>query len=84
VIDLDGDYAVSVGSKYRINHGDEELTTGVFKGYSAMGTETMMVFQLDDGTLRFINLAQIIYLDLLEGASKKPSKKKDAGSVYYG
>jgi len=81
---LDGEYSLSVGSKYRVNHGDEELTEGVFKGYSAMGTETMMVFKLENGTFRFINLAHIIYLDLLEDAPKKQSKKKESGSVYYG
>jgi len=84
VIRMDGEFSVSVGSKYRVNHGDEELTVGVFKGYSAIGSETAMVFQLDDGVIRFINLAQIIYLDLLEAAPKKPSKKKETGSVYYG
>ncbi len=84
MIGVDGEYIVSIGSKCRVNHGDEELTTGVFKGYSAVGAETMMVIQLDDGTLRFINLAQIIYLDLLEDAPKKQSKKKEPGSVYYG
>ena len=81
---LEGEYQVTIGSKHRVNHGDEELTEGIFKGYSAMGTETMTVFQLDDGTLRFISLAQIIYMDLLEDAPNKKSKKKDTGSVYYG
>jgi len=81
---LEGEFAVTVGSKYRVDHGNEDLTTGIFKGYSAMGTDTAMVFQLEDGTLRFINLAQIVYLDLLEDAPKKQSKKKDSGSVYYG
>lgn len=84
MIHLDGEFSLSTGSKYRVNHGDEDMTEGVFKGYSAMGTEMMMVFQLEDGTLRFINLAQIIYLDLLEDSPKKQSKKKDTGSVYYG
>ena len=84
MIGLDGEYVVSIGAKYRVNHGDEEPTVGIFKGYSAMGTETAMVFEMEDGTLRFINLAQIIYLDLLEGAPKKQSKKKETGSVYYG
>jgi hypothetical protein len=84
VIRLEGEFAVTVGSKYRVDHGNEDLTTGIFKGYSAMGTDTAMVFQLEDGTLRFINLAQIVYLDLLEDAPKKQSKKKDSGSVYYG
>jgi hypothetical protein len=84
VIGLEGEFLVSAGSKYRVNHGDEEHTVGIFRGYSAMGTETMMVFELEDKTLRFINLAQIIYLDLLEDAPKKSSKRKDSGSVYYG
>ena len=84
MIGVDGEFVISAGSKCRVNHGDEELTVGFFKGYSAVGTETMMVIQMDDGTLRFINLAQIIYLDLLEDAPKKQSKKREAGSVYYG
>ncbi len=80
----EGEFVVSVGSKYRVNHGDEELTEGIFKGYSAMGTETAMVFELADGTLRFVNLAQIIYLDLVEAGQKVPAKKRESGSVYYG
>jgi len=84
VIVVEGEYQVSIGAKYRVDSGTEGLTVGVFKGYSAMGTETAMVFELEDGTLRFINLAQIIYLDLLKSAPKKSFKKKDTGSVYYG
>ncbi len=81
---MEGDYVVSIGSKYSVNHGDEEQTVGIFKGYSAVGSETAMVFQLDNGTIRFISLPQIIYLDLLEDAPKKASRKKESGSVYYG
>jgi hypothetical protein len=81
---MEGEFLVTVGSKCRVNHGDEEPTIGFFKGYSAMGTETAMVFELPDGTLRFINLAQIIYVDVLEDAPKGFSKKKEPGSVYYG
>ena len=84
MITVEGEYLVSIGSKYSVDYGGEEPTVGVFKGYSAMGTDTAMVFELENGTLRFINLAQIIYLDLLESAPKKASKKKDTGSVYYG
>ena len=83
MIDVDAEYAVTIGSKYSVDHGGEDLTVGVFRGYSAMGSDTAMVFELENGTLRFINLAQIIYLDLLESAPKK-TKKKDTGSVYYG
>ncbi len=78
------DLAIIIGSKYRVEHGDEEPTVGVFKGYSAIGPDTGMVFQLDNGTLRYILLAQIVYLDLVESAPKKASKKKESGSVYYG
>jgi len=83
VISVDGEYVVSVGSKYSVNVGDDDPTVGIFRGYSAMGTETAMVFELENGKLRFISLPQIIYLDLLD-APKKTSKKKDQGSVYYG
>ncbi len=80
---MEGEYVVSIGSKYSVDYGGEEPAVGVFKGYSAMGTETAMVFELENGTIRFISLAQIIYLDLLE-APKKASKRKETGSVYYG
>ena len=83
MISVDGEYVVSVGSKYSVNVGDDDPTVGIFRGYSAMGTETAMVFELENGKLRFISLPQIIYLDLLD-APKKTSKKKDQGSVYYG
>lgn len=79
------DYMITEGSKYRVNHGDEELTEGVFKGFSVMGNDTAMVFALDDGTLRFINSSQIIFLDLLESVSVESApKKSEPGSVYYG
>ena len=81
---MDADFTISIGSKCRVNHGDEEPTTGIFKGYSVMGTEFMMAVQMDDGTYRFINLAQIIYLDLLEDAPKEQDEEKGSGSVYYG
>ena len=84
MISLEGAYTVSIGSKYSVNHSDEEPTVGIFKGYSAMGTETAMVFELENKTLRFISLPQIIYLDLLEDAPKKANKRKEQGSVYYG
>lgn len=82
---MDADYSITIGAKYSVNHGDEEQTVGVFKGFSAMGSETAMVFELENGTLRFISLSQIIYLDLLKDAPKeKASKEKETGSVYYG
>ncbi len=85
MISLENEFVISVGAKYRVNHGDEEPTEGVFKGFSAIASETALVFELDDGMLRFISLPQIIYLDLLEAAPKaKSSKRKDSGSVYYG
>ena len=79
------DYMITEGSKYRVNHGDEELTEGVFKGFSVIGNDTAMVFQLEDGTLRFINSSQIIFLDLLESAPVESApKESEPGSVYYG
>ncbi|MGN0098815.1 MAG: hypothetical protein ACI38Y_05780 [Candidatus Methanomethylophilaceae archaeon] len=78
------DYIITEGSKYRVNHGDEEFTEGVFRGFSVIGNDTAMVFELGDGTLRFINSSQIIFLDLLESAPAEAPKKSEPGSVYYG
>lgn len=83
---MNGEFMISEGSKYRVNHGDEEPTTGVFKGFSALGADTAMVFELEDGTLRFISTAQIIYIDLLEKAERDEAAEKPqrVSSVYYG
>lgn len=79
------DYMITEGSKYKINHGDEEFTEGVFKGFSVIGNDTAMVFELADGTLRFISATQIVFMDLLESAPVESApKKQESGSVYYG
>ncbi|MBQ8179417.1 MAG: hypothetical protein IJ026_03095 [Candidatus Methanomethylophilaceae archaeon] len=82
---MNEEFMITRGSKYRVNHGDEEFTVGVFRGLSVIGNDTAMVFELEDGVLRFISSAQIIFMDLLEQApDAEVPRKVETGSVYYG
>ena len=56
---------------------------GVYKGLSAIGTDTAMVFDVD-GIVRFLSASSIVCMDQLEAAPEKNDKKSDAGSVFYG
>ena len=68
--------------RYRVRLADDEdETTGIFKGYSSLCGEVAMVIQLSNGKMRFIPLAQIVYIDQLEAPeSEKQPKKVD---IYY-
>lgn len=78
------DYSLVPGSRFTVDYGADEPITAVFKGLSVMGGETAMVFLKDDGILRYIPSANIVYMDLLEAVSPKSDKPKDSGREYYG
>ena len=83
---MNKEFMITEGSRYKISHGEDDLTEGVFRGLSVIGNDTAMVFELADGILRFINTSQIIYMDLLESAPNTDAEKKASSdnSVYYG
>jgi|GEM_PF-2442529 len=82
---MNSKYRISPGSKFSIDHGNDEPTIGVFKGLSVMGGDTALVFEMDAGVLRFINSAHIVSMDLLEESEQvEPAGSMGSDSVYYG
>ena len=59
-------YAAVPGSRFRVRHGENGVTEGVLKGVSVLGGGTALVFETDEGTLRYINSSSIEYMDLIE------------------
>ena len=87
MISVENEYTVAPGARFgvswRYSRDESREFEGVYKGLSAIGTETAMVFDVD-GTLRYIAASSIVCMDQLEAAPEKAEKKSDAGSVFYG
>lgn len=84
---MENEYIVAPGAKFKVSwrYSRDECREfeGVYKGISAIGTDTAMVFDVD-GTLRFLSAASVVCMDQLEAAPEKADRKSDAGSVFYG
>ncbi len=80
---MDDNYALTPGCRYTVHHGEENVTEGVLKGISVMGAGTALVFQLDDGTFRYISHASIEYMDL-RGGEPSIERAVTEGNAYYG
>lgn len=84
---MENEFTVAPGARFgvfwRYSRDECREFEGVYKGLSAIGTETAMVFDVD-GTLRFIAASSIVLMDQLEAAPEKAEKKSDAGNVFYG
>ncbi len=77
-------YAIAPGSRFVVHHGKEGITEGTLRGITVMGGSTAMVFELDGGTMRYINSSAIQYMDLIGDAPEEEKPSKDVGNVYYG
>ncbi len=49
-----------------------------------MGGITALVFELDDGTVRYINQLQVEYMDRIGEPPAEEEPPKSFGNVYYG
>ena len=78
------DFSLVPGSRFLVDYGSDETMAAVFRGLSIMGGETAMVFQKDDGVLRYIPSSKIVFMDLLEAMCPVSNKPKDSGREYYG
>ena len=75
------EFLLKQDGKYLVRIADEDDTIGIFKGYSSLCGEVAMVIEMDGGRMRFIPLAQIVYIDQLEiPESEEQPKKVD---IYY-
>jgi len=66
-------YAVSI---------EKDRFEGMFKGYAMIGSESAIALQLADGTLRFVPVAKITYMDLT-GSSERRTEEKRPEPAYY-
>ena len=67
---------LTVGSKYKVKLPEDEDVYGHFVGYSMIGTESALVIKMDGDRLRYIPVAQIVYLDLLESVEEPEHKER--------
>ena len=77
-------YAIIPGSRFTVRHGKENVTEGILRGITVMGASTAMVFELGDGSIRYINSASIQYMDLIGEAPAEEAPAQYSGNVYYG
>ena len=69
----ENEFRLNKGGRYLIRIPDEEDTVGTFKGYCTLGEDSALVIEMHDSKVRFIPIAQITYIDVLDpGASEKP------------
>ena len=77
----DKGFVLKQDGKYLVRIADEDDTIGLFKGYSSLAGDIAMVIEMDGGKMRFIPLAQIVYIDQLEIPASVEQPKKD--DIYY-
>lgn len=85
---MSNEFVVRAGAKFRVSWRCSATECrefeGVYKGMSAVGSDTVLVFDLG-GTLRFLSAQAIVCMDQLEAAPEEdPKKKSDVGSIFYG
>ena len=74
-------YSLKQDGKYLVRIADEDDTIGIFKGYSSLCGEIAAVFEMKYEKLRFIPLAQIVYIDELQVPKSEDQPKKV--DIYY-
>ena len=72
------------GWKYSVIMDKGPVSDGTFKGYTMLGTESAIIIQMPEGTVRTIPVASIVYIDLVESGERKRQDEKRPESVYYG
>ena len=73
-------YELTAGSQYEVTIAEEDPIRGCFVGYAMIGTESAIVLKMDGDKIRFIPVAQILYIDLIEAA--KPERKERPEHLY--
>jgi len=68
-------YAVSI---------EKDRFEGTFKGYAMIGSESAIAMQLADGTVRFVPVAKITYIDQTASGDRKRTEEKRPEPAYYG
>ena len=75
------EFALTVGGSYFVKITDDDSAKGIFKGYSSIGSEIAVVIELVPGSLRFIPVSQIVFIDQLSLPKSDDEPKKV--DIYY-
>lgn len=78
------EFMLNSEGKYLVRIADEDDTIGIFKGYAALGGDTAIVIEMDGGKIRFVPVAQIVYIDVLEPGVPEVKDTPKGRDVYYG
>ena len=73
--------ALKEGVFYYVKLPEDDYARGKFKGYASLCGEVAMVIEMQDGKMRFIPIAQIVYIDQ-ESPSIDEEKPKNI-DIYY-
>lgn len=83
--DKDKEYSIKKGARftvvYRITNSKEGIVEGTYAGMAALGTDTALVLETEDGPF-FLNAGTIVSLRQLEPAPEEPKKKVDESALY--
>lgn len=84
--------SLTKGSRYRIESMETrertKVTKGIFRGYATIGTDDVIVVELDEshqemkGKLRLIPLHVILAVDVLEHVPGEATKVEKTGTMY--
>ena len=75
------EFSLTVGGSYMVAFDKDNTTSGIFKGYSSIGSDIAIVIEPENGGLRFIPVQQIMYIDQLSLPKSEDEPKKV--DIYY-
>ena len=75
------DYQLTIGSTYRAYLSEEDYVSGEFVGSAMIGTESAIVLK-ESSRVRFVLVAQILYIELRVSASTEPEHRSQPEHLY--
>ena len=74
------EFVLKPEGRYQVHIDEQNDFNGIFKGYSSLCGETAMVIDVN-GRLKFIPIAQILYIDQIQIPQSEDEPKKV--DIYY-
>jgi hypothetical protein len=79
----DNELTIAEGWTYAVSI-EKDRFEGIFRGYAMIGSESAIAVQLADGTVRFVPVAKITYMDQISSCDRKRTEDKRPEPAYYG
>lgn len=81
----DNDYSIRKGARftvvYRITNSKEGIVEGVYAGMAALGTDTAIVLETEDGPF-FLSAGAVVSMRQMQPAPEEPRKPADESALY--